>query len=198
MKLLSAAASPFVAKAAMALRFAGLDFQIVSVDATNGDPALDEANPLSKIPCLVLDDGTGLFDSRSITRYGDRISGGKLFPVPDPDRMIAERMEALSDGICDCAVGIMYEGRFRPGDIVHQPWIDRLWGKAERGLDEAASDLPPLGADLHAGSIALAATLGYLELRFAGKWENGRDRLVSFAADFAKAHPELAELLPRA
>ena len=74
------------------------------MDSTNGDPVLDAANPLSKIPCLVLDDGTGVYDSRSITRYLDRVSGGKLFPTDSAGLLKAERMEALCDGINDCAL----------------------------------------------------------------------------------------------
>lgn len=198
MKLLAAGASPFVSKAAMALKFAGVDAETVNVDATNGDAQLDAANPLSKIPCLVLDDGTAVYDSRSITRYADRLSGGKLFPAEDPARLKAERMEALCDGICDCAVGVMYEKRFRPEEIVHQPWIDRLWRKVERGLDEAAKSLPPTGAEAHTGSIALAAVLGYLDLRFAGQWEDGRAQLIKFRDAFAAAHPDLVDLLPHA
>ncbi|MGI9356742.1 MAG: glutathione S-transferase family protein [Rhizobiaceae bacterium] len=198
MKLLASGASPFVSKAAMALKFAGIEAETINVDSTNGDPTLDAANPLSKIPCLVLDDGTGVYDSRSITRYADRVSGGRLFPTDEPARLLAERMEALCDGICDCAVGVMYEKRFRPEEIVHQPWIDRLWGKVERGLDEAADSLPPIGAEAHIGSIALAALLGYLDLRFSGQWEDGRTQLIEFRDAFASAHPDLLDLLPRA
>lgn len=197
-KLLSSGASPFVAKAAMAASLAGVDVETTEVDATNGDPQLDAANPLSKIPCLVLDDGTGVYDSRTITRYLDRMSGGKLFPAEDPHRLEAEIMEALCDGMADCAVGCMYEKRFRPEDIVHQPWIDRLWGKVERGLEEAAKRLPPTGDDAHIGSVALFALLGYLDLRFPGQWEEGRTQLIEWRDTFATAHNELAQLLPRA
>lgn len=198
MKLLSSSASPFVAKAAMAARFAGIEVDMTDVDSTNGDPRLDAANPLSKIPCLVLDDGNGIYDSRTITRYLDRLSGGKLFPA-DPSALLdAEVTEALCDGIADCAVGCMYEKRFRPAEMVHQPWIDRLWGKVSRGLDEAADRLPPTGDEAHIGSIALASLLGYLDLRFAGNWENDRTQLIEWRDTFAAAHPDLLELLPRA
>ena len=198
MKLLSSGASPYVAKAAMAAKFASVDLELVDVDSTNGDPALDAANPLSKIPCLVLDDGSGVFDSRAITRFLDRESGGKLFPSDNAQLLNAERMEAMCDGINDCAVGYMYEMRFRPEEKVHKPWQDRLWGKVERALDAAMNDLPPAGADAHIGSVSLAATLDYLDLRFAGKWEDGRSSLANWANEFDAAHPELAGLKPRA
>ena len=198
MKLLSAGASPYVSKAAMAAKFAGVDVEIVNVDATNGDPVLNAANPLGKIPCLVLDDGRGLYDSRVITRHLDRIGNGKLFPTNAAALTEAELMEAHCDGICDVTVGYMYEKRFRPEANVHQPWLDRLWGKAESALDATDTMLPPSGEEAHIGSIALAATLGYLDLRFAGQWENGRDKLVTWRDAFDAAHPELLPLKPRA
>ncbi len=197
MKLLSAGASPYVAKVAMSARFAGVDVEETPVDATNGDPVLDAANPLSRIPCLVLDNGEGLYDSRAITRYVDRLSGGRLYPSADPDLLHVERLEALCDGINDSAVGYVYELRFRPEEKIHQPWLERLWGKVERALDHVQRDLPPTGTDAHMGSVALAATLGYLDLRFAGKWEEGRDALVAWRDAFDAAHPDLTGLKPR-
>ena len=198
MKLLSSGASPYVSKAAQAAKFAGVDVEIVDVDSTNGDPVLDAANPLSKIPCLVLDDGSGVYDSRAITRHFDRVSGGKLYPSDEQALLQAERMEALCDGINDCAVGYMYEARFRPEEKVHEPWRDRLWDKVERALDAAMASPPPAGSDANIGSIALSATLGYLDLRFAGKWESGRADLAAWRDQFDAAHPELADLKPHA
>lgn len=198
MKFLSSPASPYVAKVALAAKLAGVAMETVVVDTTNGDPILDAANPLSKIPCLVLDDGTGVYDSRVITRYLDRVSGGKLFPTDPIALLKAERMEAMCDGMNDCAVGFMYEMRFRPEEKVHKPWQDRLWGKVERALDAATADLPPSGDDADVGSLALAASLGYLDLRFAGKWEDGRAALVAWRDAFDAAHPDLAGLKPAA
>ena len=196
MKLLYAGASPYVSKAALAAKYAGIDVDHVSVDSTNGDPVLDAANPLSKIPCLVLDDGTGVFDSRAITRYLDRMSGGKLYPTNADELTQVERMEALCDGINDCAVGYMYEARFRPEEKVHEPWRERLWGKVERALDTAMAELPPSGDDAHIGSLSLSAALGYLDLRFAGQWQDGRNDLVTWQEQFDAAHPDLAGLKP--
>ncbi|MEP0943457.1 MAG: glutathione S-transferase family protein [Rhizobiaceae bacterium] len=200
MKLLYAGASPYVSKAALAANLAGIDVEHVTVDSTNGDPVLDAANPLSKIPCLVLDDGTGVYDSRAITRYLDRLSGGKLYPTNADALTKAERTEALCDGINDCAVGYMYEARFRPEEKIHEPWRERMWGKAERGLDAVMADLPPNGASEPANiaSLSLSACLGYLDLRFTGKWQDGRDDLVAWRDQFDAAHPELVGLKPHA
>jgi glutathione S-transferase len=139
-----------------------------------------------------------MYDSRVITRYLDRKSGGKLYPTSDAALLEVECIEALTDGINDCAVGYMYEMRFRPEEKVHKPWQDRLWGKAERALDAISRDLPPAEKGINMASIALAATLGYLDLRFAGKWETGRGKLVEWRDAFAAAHPDLAALKPSA
>lgn len=196
MQLLAAAASPYVSKVVMAAHHAGVDIEVVNVDATNGDARLDQANPLAKIPCLVLDDGTGLFDSRVITRHLDRIGNGKLFPTEAPH--LAERMEALCDGLNDVTVGGIYEMRFRPEDKVHQPWLDRLWDKANRALNALADDLPATGEELNIGGIALAAALGYLDLRYAGKWEDAHPAVREWQKRFAADHADLAALLPSA
>ncbi|MEM7303095.1 MAG: glutathione S-transferase [Pseudomonadota bacterium] len=198
MKLLYSGASPFVAKVRMAARFAGVDVEAVSVDAVSEDPVLIAANPLAKIPCLVTDEGIGVYDSRAIMRYLDRASGGKLFPSDPQVCGAAEILEATCDGISDCAVAYMYEMRFRPEEKWHQPWLDRQWGKVSRALDhlEASPDLTD--QPMNAGTIALAACLGYLDLRFAGKWEAGHDRLRQWQTDFANNWPDYHELKPSA
>ncbi len=198
MKLLSASASPFVAKVRMAALFAGLDVQAVDADSNNEAPELLAINPLGKIPCLVLDDGQAVFDSRVITRHLDRLSDGKLYPSNADMLLETEIMEALCDGICDSAVAFQYEMRFRDQEMWSQSWMERQWGKAERGLDMVSTMLPPFGANAHIGSIALFATLGYLDLRFSGRWEEGRLDLVGWRDAFANAHPEMTDLKPNA
>jgi glutathione S-transferase len=196
MKLLYAGASPFVSKAAMAAQHAGILVEHQAVDSTNEDPVLLEANPLGKIPALVLDDGAVLYDSRVITRYFDRQSGGKLLPLGDP--LLAERYEAHCDGIAECAVAGQYERRFRPDEKVHQPWIDRQWAKVERGLDNMPGPLPEIGSKLGLAGIALGAMLGYLDLRYTDSWRGGRDSLVTWFDEFRSQHNDLAKLLPQA
>ena len=196
MKLLYASASPYATKALMAATLAGVEVEVVPVDATNGDARLAAANPLERIPCLVLEDGAGLYDSRVITRFLDRRSGGKLIPADDP--LPAERTEAHCDGVADSLVGWMYEGRFRPEEKIEEAWRDRLWGKAMRGIDHLPAGLPPHGNEAHLGSVALAAVLGYLDLRFAGRWEEGREGLREWAEAFDANWPQIAKLKPSA
>jgi glutathione S-transferase len=103
-------------------------------------------------------------------------------------------MEALCDGLNDCSVGYMYELRFHPEEKVHQPWLDRLWGKAENALVAASTMLPPIGDTANIGTCALASSLGYLDFRFEGKWESAVPALVEWNKAFDEAHPGLAAL----
>ena len=105
-------------------------------------------------------------------------------------------LEALADGICDCALAHVYERRNRPEEKVSQPWLDMQWRKIGRALDLVNANPPKLPKKITAGHIALRATLGYLALRFAGKWEKGRSRLVRWAARFDEKFPDLKACLP--
>jgi glutathione S-transferase len=195
--ILYSPASPYSAKVRMAAAHAGIACEAVVVD-TNADPALLTGNnPLGKIPVLVPDGEAAVYDSRAITQYLNRVSGNALFPRNPAKRTEAERLEALADGIADCLLAIVYERRFRPEERIHQPWIDRQWSKVERSLDNLVANTPKLPSKIHAGHIALRATLGYMSLRFGGKWEKGRSKLVRWAKKFDEKFPELAQLTPR-
>ncbi|MGE7369919.1 glutathione S-transferase [Neorhizobium sp. NPDC001467] len=186
MKILYSPASPYSAKCRMAARYLGLDVENVKTD-TNAAPAdLLDSNPLGKIPVLIRDDGRGIYDSVAIMSYLDRVSGGRLYPKKHEKRTDAEVLEALCDGITDCLLAIVYERRFRPEDKIHQPWIDKQWEKVTRGLDHLEKNLPKTGKKLNGGHFSLAALLGYLDLRFAGQWEEERPFLAAWRETFAK------------
>lgn len=180
----------------MAAAYAGIELEAVAVETSAGPPELLAANPLGKIPVLVTDDGDTVFDSRVIMQYLNRQSGNGLFPRNPAKRTEAEKLEALADGISDCALAHVYERRARPEELVHQPWLDKQWSKVIRALDVLNANPPKLGKKIHGGHIALRATLGYLELRFAGKWEKGRGKLARWVARFDEKFPELKGLTP--
>ena len=138
---------------------------------------------------LVADDGEAIFDSRAITQYLNRQSGNKLFPRNPAKRTDAERLEALADGIADCALAHVYERRSRPEEIVHQPWLDKQWSKVMRALDVLNANPPKLGRKINGGHIALRAMLGYLDLRFAGKWEKGRGQVETLGRALRREIP---------
>ena len=190
--------SPYSAKVRMGATYAGISFSEQIVDTTTDPAALLAANPLGKIPSWVEDDGVAVFDSRVIMQHLNRTVRNALYPTNAAKRLEAERLEALCDGISDCLLACIYETRYRPEDRVHQPWIDRNFEKAMRGLDLIGSERLGLPKKITSGHIALRSLIGYLDLRFAGKWERGRSKLKRYAAKFDERFPELAALAPKA
>lgn len=190
MKILYSPASPYSTKVRMAAHYAGLPAESVLTDTNSNPPDLIASNPLGKIPTLVLDSGQAIFDSSVIMHFIDRETKGMLYPRNPEKRVQAEVLEALCDGICDSLLAIVYEKRFHPPEKVHEPWIERQWLKVERALDYLDANLPKTGAKLHAGHFALAATLRYIELRFAGEWQAGRSKLKSWPEKFEKQFPD--------
>lgn len=195
-KILISPASPYSCKVRMAAAYAAIELEAVVTDTANPDEAFLQANPLGKIPVLIGDDGESVFDSTAIMQHLNRLSGNGIFPRNAARRTEAERMEALADGICDCALAHVYERRSRPEAFVYQPWLDKQWNKITAALDALNASPPRLGKKIHGGHIALRAALGYLQLRFAGQWEKGRRRLTRWIARFDEKFPELAALLP--
>ncbi|MBZ9851861.1 glutathione S-transferase [Mesorhizobium sp. CA14] len=195
-KLLYASTSPYSSKVRMAAAYAGIAIDLVPVKTEDKPAELISANPLGKIPVLVLDDGRTVHDSRAITQHLNRLSKSALFPRNPDKRLDAEVLEALADGICDCALSMVYERRTRPEAMVHQPWLDRQWTKITTALDLINASPPKLPKKITAGHMALRATLGYLALRFSGQWEKGRGRLVRWAARFDEKFPELKGSVP--
>lgn len=195
-KILYSPASPFASKARMVAAYVGYAFEPVLTKTDDVPADLVAANPLGKIPALVTDDGKGVFDSKVITQFLNRASGGKALPKNADKRLEAEMLESLADGISDCAVACIYERRLRPEEKIYQPWIDKQWAKVTRGLDHLEANTPKLPVKLHAGHIALAACLGYLGLRFP-EWSKGRPKLKRWLKKFSDKFPQLADMLPK-
>jgi glutathione S-transferase len=189
--LRSSPASPFGRKVKMAALELGLMDRIEIVAADTGDPAepLRQQNPLGKIPTLVLENGTTLFDSRVIVEYLDFLAGGgKLFPEGEA-RFAQLRLQALADGLCDAALLQVYEVRFRPEDGRNAAWVANQASKVERALI-ALELVPPVYPDRpRIGEIALACALGYLDLRFQGTWRASHPALVAWLDAFAAKVP---------
>lgn len=196
-KLLYSPASPYSAKVRMAAALGGIVLETEIVDTGSNPSLLIDANPLGKIPTLITEDGVTVYDSRVITQYLNRLSGNKIFPRNAAKRLEAEKLEALADGICDCLLTMVYERRMRPEDKVHQPWLDRQWEKAIRGLDVLNANPPKLPKSISVGQVAVRALVGYLDIRFAGKWEKGRGKLKRWAVRFDEKWPELAAKTPK-
>ncbi|KPF72271.1 glutathione S-transferase [Bosea sp. AAP35] len=187
MILRSSPASPFGRKVKMAALELGLMDQIEIVVADTNDPAepLRQQNPLGKIPTLVLNDGTTLFDSRVIVDYLDHLAGGGRLIPAGGERFVQLRLQALADGLCDAALLQVYETRFRPEEGRNAAWVANQASKVSRAL-AALEAAPPVYTDRpRIGEIALACALGYLDLRFAGTWRADHPALVTWLDAFA-------------
>jgi glutathione S-transferase len=190
--LRSSPASPFVRKVKIAAAILGLQDQMTIADADTMDPnePLRGQNPLGKIPTLVLEDGERLYDSRVILEYLDHLAGGgRIIPSDGAARFEALRDQALADGIMEGALLQVYEGRFRIEERREPSWMAHQEGKVRRALDHAEVHLSRLGSELHVGHIALACALGYLDLRFQGRWRESYPKLVVWLKAFSDAVP---------
>jgi glutathione S-transferase len=193
--LRSSPASPFGRKVRIAAAILGLTqrIEIVIADTNDAQDSLRRQNPLGKIPALVLEDGAVLYDSPVIVEYLDLLAGGgKIIPAAAAPRFAALTRQALADGLMDAALLQIYETRYRePGQYVGK-WLDHQAGKVARAL-AALEAAPPDPSARDIGAIALACALGYLDLRFAGRWRQGHPRLAAWLAAFADGVPAFEE-----
>jgi glutathione S-transferase len=193
MKLWYSPASPFVRKCLIVAHERDLADRITLVDAAanvvNPDQRIVQSNPSGKIPTMVLEDGTALFDNRVICAYLDSIHDGKkLTPRSGAKRFEVMTLEALGDGIMDAAVNNRYETAMRPAEFQWIPWSEGQMGKVNASLDQLeASWLKSLGRVPNMGSISVAAALGYLEFRYPDlKWRKNRKGLARWFKRFSE------------
>ena len=195
MILLSAPASPFGRKIKIAAALLGLSDKITIevTDTSKAEGPLRTQNPLGKIPTLMLEDGAALFDSRVILEYLDHLAGGgKILPRDSKARFAALRLQALCDGILDALLLQVYEKRYRPEAIWHQPWLDYQAEKVTRAMDTLEKNPPRIDALPDVGQITLACALGYQDLRFDGRWRPNYPALVQWLDRFAAQVPAFA------
>jgi glutathione S-transferase len=166
MKLFYSATSPYVRKVLAAAITRGIEAQIALVPTNpHVSPAeLLAANPLSKVPCLVTDDGLSLFDSPVICEYLDAVGDAlPLHPDHGALRWRALKLQALADGIMDAAVGRRME-MGRPAEAARDAVMQRARAAVERALDVLEAEPPHRLADI--GSLSVGCALGYLDFRF--------------------------------
>ncbi|WP_419710503.1 glutathione S-transferase family protein [Pseudomonas sp. NFX224] len=196
LKIYYSLTSPYAAKARMTAAFGGCFFEEIMVDPSGQPAELLEMNPLGKVPVLLSAEGP-IFDSRLITGYLDTLSKKALHGEGLTERFASQKLEALSDGICDCMLAHVMERRAREAENVSEALLDRYWGKVTRSLDMLCSIVPRMSTKVTIGQVALRCTLGYLELRFSGKWEEGRAPLIQWKDQFDEEYSHLRCYLPR-
>jgi glutathione S-transferase len=197
MKLHHAAASPFARKVMAAAIARGIEgrIEVLTTNPHVSPEALTRENPLSKIPCLIGDDGRAIYDSPVICEYLDTLGeAAPLFPpTGSAARLTVQIMHALADGIMDAAVARRM-GMAHPQDEGRIAFDARQKAAVDRALAvlEAA---PPVGlADI--GAIAVGCALGYLDFRFAQEpWRPGHPRLAAWFAE-AGTQPAIAQTVP--
>ncbi len=197
MRLFHSPTSPFARKVVACAVTRGIAGQIelVAVNPHISPAALLAANPLSKIPALLTDDGVSLFDSPVICEFLDTVGDAPaLLPPSGRARWRALKFQAMADGVMDAAVLRRGES-LRPQEAARDTAMARQQAAIVRTLAELDADLPHLTADI--GSIAVACALGYLDFRFAHEpWREAAPALAAWFADLA-GQPGLAVTAPR-
>ncbi len=191
MKLIGSTTSPYVRKVRIVMAEKKLDYQLVNEDVWAADTNISASNPLGKVPCLIMEGGEALFDSRVIVEYVDTLSPvGKLIPGSGRERAEVKTWEALSDGLLDAAILARLEATWpgRKDGERSQAWIDRQLKKIDDSLtamDRALAERSNcVGIHLSLADIAVAVAVGYLDFRFP-------------QIDWRGKHPNLAGLHER-
>lgn len=172
MKLIGSLTSPYVRKVRVVLAEKKLDYHFVLEDVWAND-TIQQSNPLGKVPCLVMEGGEAVFDSRVIVEYVDTLSPvGKLIPPSGRERVEVRTWEALADGILDAAVAARLEQTWagRTDAERSQAWVDRQMGKIHAALKSVSQGLGEkpfcTGNHLTLADIAVGVALAYVDYRF--------------------------------
>ena len=197
MRLFSSSTSPFARKVIASAIARGLEgrIEIVATNAHASPPDLLAGNPLSKVPLLILDDGTPVFDSPVICEYLDTLGEAPpLLPPAGPARLRVAIMQALADGIMDASVARRMQVAL-PQDEGRSAFDARQKAAVTRGLDRLEAH-PPQGLE-DISAIAVACALGYLDFRFAHEpWRETLPGLAAWLASVAGL-PALARSAPQ-
>jgi glutathione S-transferase len=188
MKLIGAITSPYVRKVRVVMAEKKLDYQFILEDVWSADTTIMTSNPLGKVPCLVMEGGEAVFDSRVIVEYLDTLSPvGKLIPTQGRERAEVKTWEALADGLLDAAVLARLEATWpgRGEGERSEAWIQRQRAKIDACLKSMSQGLGEKafcsGIHFSLSDVAVGCALGYLDFRFA-------------AIDWRAQYPNLARL----
>lgn len=202
LKLIASRTSPYARKVRVVLAEKKVECQVIEAAAYAPDSPVHAWNPLGKLPVLILDDGTHLYDSRVIVEYIDLVSPvSRLIPEPARQRIAVKKWEALADGVSDAAATIMLE-RKRPANQQSEEWIARQRRKVDEGVAEFARELGErawcYGEAFSLADIAVGCALGYLDLRLKElDWRDLYPNLARLAEKLGK-RASFADTIPPA
>ncbi len=204
MKLIGSPASPYARKVRVVMAEKKLDYQYVIEDVWAAETTITQSNPLGKVPCLVMEGGEAVFDSRVIVEYLDTLSPvGKLIPAQGRERAEVKTWEALADGLMDAALAarmeVIFKGRTKAQRS--QAWIDRQMGKINAVLEAMSiglADKPYCSGVLFSLSdVAVGCALGYLDFRFPEvAWRTSYPNLAKLQDKLA-LRPSFMETAPK-
>ena len=171
MKLIGSLTSPYVRKVRIVFFEKKVDVDLEIENVWAPDTKITNHNPLGKVPCLLLDDGEAIYDSRVIAEYVDTLSPvGKLIPTESRERVTVKTWEALADGIKDAGILARLEATLRPPEQQSPIWVDRQIGKIKAALEQMSLKLGENswchGNQMTLADIAVGCALGYLLFRF--------------------------------
>ncbi len=199
LKLISATHSPYARKVRIALAKKGLPFELMTEVPWDRTTSTPKHNPLEKLPVLILEDGSSVYESNFILQYLEPKYPQPPLPADVDGVIAARRLEVLCDGICDAVVLSFFEQmRSAEGRSLH--WLDRQRRKIEGGVREMArlvGDRPfAVGDEFGLGNIAVGTALGYLLVRFPEfDWRSQYPDLATFSARI-EARPSFANTIP--
>lgn len=171
MKLIGSTASPFVRKVRVVMAEKKLDYDFELENVWTAETRIHLSNPLGKVPCLIMEDGSSMYDSRVIVEYIDTLTPVcKLLPPNGRDRSDIKVWEALADGVLDAAVLVRLEKTLRPQEQQSADWIERQMGKVHAGLAMLSTNLgeSPFCKGNHytLADVAVGCALGWIAFRF--------------------------------
>ncbi|NQV85402.1 MAG: glutathione S-transferase N-terminal domain-containing protein [Rhodospirillales bacterium] len=198
MKLRFSPASPYVRKVSVTLLETGLEGRVEKIPTDVWDPETDitRDNPLGKVPSLILDDGSVLFDSPVICEYLDSLhDGDKLFPASGEARWQALRLQALGDGMTDAGIIRFLEIK-RPEEFQYGKWMERQIAVVFRAMDALESDMDTLEAGFTIGQISVACAIGWLDFRMPElDWRGDRPGLADWFEGVSE-RPSISKTVP--
>lgn len=202
MKLIGSLASPYVRKVRAVMLEKKIEYDFVLENVWAPDTMIQESNPLGKVPCLIMEDGGAMFDSRVIVEYLDTLTPvGKLIPPNGRERAEVKSWEALADGVADAAMLLRLEHTLRPAEQRSADWIARQKSKIDAGLKAMSVGLKDTafcaGNQYTLADVAVGCTLDWLSFRFPEvKWRDEYPNLERLLEKLSE-RPSFKETQPK-
>lgn len=202
MKLIGSLASPYVRKVRVVMLEKKIEYDFVLENVWAPDTMIQESNPLGKVPCLIMEDGGAMFDSRVIVEYLDTLTPvGKLIPPNGRERAEVKSWEALADGVADAAMLLRLEHTLRPAEQRSADWIARQKSKIDAGLKAMSVGLKDTafcaGNQYTLADVAVGCTLDWLSFRFPEiKWRDEYPNLERLLEKLSE-RPSFKETQPK-